>query len=141
MQSSNDQVIRKLHDWLQADRFCWLISIAATWGSSPRPAGSLLVWCAEEGALGSLSGGCVEDELLEKLRQDQFPRNRIHRETYAVQRRMASARTAGSAWPVTPTQRTSFCSRARSSAATAPSLAKICSTCSIVRRPRFAVFS
>jgi len=90
MQSSNEQVIRKLHDWLQADRFCWLISIAATWGSSPRPAGSLLVWCAEEGALGSLSGGCVEDELLEKLRQDHFPRNRIHRETYGISAEEAS---------------------------------------------------
>ena len=90
MQSSNQQVIGKLNDWLQAGRDCWLISIAATWGSSPRPAGSLLVWCAAEGAVGSLSGGCVEDELLEKLRQGAFPTDRIHVETYGISAEEAS---------------------------------------------------
>ena len=40
-----------------------------TWGSSPRPVGSLLC-CNSSGLLaGSLSGGCVEDDLLDKLRQ------------------------------------------------------------------------
>ncbi|HVL00480.1 MAG TPA: XdhC family protein [Dongiaceae bacterium] len=84
MQSSNEQVIRTLQSWLHSGHFCWLISIASTWGSSPRPAGSLLVWCAEAGALGSLSGGCVEDELLEKLRQSHFATDRLHRETYGI---------------------------------------------------------
>jgi xanthine dehydrogenase accessory factor len=45
MHSSNEQVLFTLHHWLEAGRFCWLVSIASTWGSSPRPAGSLLVWC------------------------------------------------------------------------------------------------
>lgn len=84
MQSSNEQVLFKLRDWLDAGRFCWLISIASTWGSSPRPAGSLLVWCAEEGAVGSLSGGCIEDALLEKLRQGEFDPQRIHQQTYGI---------------------------------------------------------
>ena len=84
MQSSNEQVIRKLHDWLEAGQFCWLISIASTWGSSPRPAGSLLVWSQHEGAIGSLSGGCVEDELLEKLQRGAFATDRIHQATYGV---------------------------------------------------------
>ena len=90
MQSGNQQVIGKLNEWLQAGRDCWLISIAATWGSSPRPAGSLLVWCADEGAVGSLSGGCVEDELLEKLRQGAFSTDRIHVETYGISAEEAS---------------------------------------------------
>lgn len=90
MHSSNEQVIRSLHRWLTAGHACWLISIAATWGSSPRPAGSLLGWCAEEGAIGSLSGGCVEDELLEKLRQHHFPTDRVHLETYGISAEEAS---------------------------------------------------
>ncbi len=84
MQSSNEQVLVKLHEWLHAGRFCWLISIASTWGSSPRPAGSLLVWCEEAGAVGSLSGGCVEDELLEKLGQQAFDPQTIHQQTYGI---------------------------------------------------------
>lgn len=90
MQSSNEQVLFTLHDWLQAGHFCWLISIASTWGSSPRPAGSLLVWCREQGAVGSLSGGCVEDALLEKLRDGQFDNSRIHLETYGISAEEAS---------------------------------------------------
>ncbi len=90
MQSSNEQVIRALQQWLQAGQHCWLISIAATWGSSPRPAGSLLGWCAEQGAIGSLSGGCVEDELLDKLRLGHFSRDRVHLETYGISAEEAS---------------------------------------------------
>lgn len=83
MQSSNEQVIYQLHDWLKAGRFCWLVTIAATWGSSPRPAGSLLVW-SQQGTVGSLSGGCVEDELLEKLARNEFASDRIHQVTYGI---------------------------------------------------------
>lgn len=90
MHSSNEQVLFALHHWLEAGRFCWLVSIASTWGSSPRPAGSLLVWCQEEGAVGSLSGGCVEDALLEKLRDGAFDTARIHQETYGVSAEEAS---------------------------------------------------
>jgi xanthine dehydrogenase accessory factor len=46
-----------------------------TYGSSPRPVGSLLT-CNQEGqALGSLSGGCVEDDLLEKLTHGELARD------------------------------------------------------------------
>lgn len=90
MQSSNEHVLFTLYSWLEAGRFCWLVSIASTWGSSPRPAGSLLVWCKEQGAVGSLSGGCVEDALLEKLRADHFDSNRIHVETYGISAEEAS---------------------------------------------------
>ena len=58
--------------WLSEQRNCWLATVVATWGSSPRPVGSLLT-CSDRGQLvGSLSGGCVEDDLLEKLTQGQL---------------------------------------------------------------------
>ena len=67
MQAVDQQVIGQARDWLRADQPCWLATVVATYGSSPRPVGSLLA-CNQAGRLvGSLSGGCVEDDLLAKL--------------------------------------------------------------------------
>lgn len=67
MQSVDQQVLGQARDWLRAGQTCWLATVVATYGSSPRPVGSLLA-CNPAGHIeGSLSGGCVEDDLLEKL--------------------------------------------------------------------------
>lgn len=42
----------------------WLVTVAATWGSSPRPVGSLLVIDSTGRETGSVSGGCVESDLV-----------------------------------------------------------------------------
>lgn len=50
----------------------WLCTVLQTWGSSPRPVGSLLA-CNERGEyIGSLSGGCVEDDLLSRIVAGEF---------------------------------------------------------------------
>lgn len=67
MQAVDQAVLNTVRDWLAAGESCWLATIVATYGSSPRPVGSLLA-CKPDGTLiGSLSGGCVEDDLIEKL--------------------------------------------------------------------------
>ncbi len=67
MRAVDQEVLGQLQRWLQAGKRCWLATVVATWGSSPRPAGSLLA-CNTDGQMtGSLSGGCVEDDLLEQL--------------------------------------------------------------------------
>ncbi|MCC5870807.1 MAG: XdhC family protein [Gammaproteobacteria bacterium] len=67
MQAVDQAVLSAVRDWLVAGESCWLATIVATYGSSPRPVGSLLA-CKSDGTLvGSLSGGCVEDDLIEKL--------------------------------------------------------------------------
>ena len=67
MNSLDQQVLTQLASWLEAGKRCWLCTITDTFGSSPRPIGSLLV-CNEDGLhCGSLSGGCVEDNLRESL--------------------------------------------------------------------------
>lgn len=67
MQAVDKEVLSQILDWLQAGEPCWLATVVQTWGSSPRPVGSLL-GCNRAGQIvGSLSGGCVEDDLLEKL--------------------------------------------------------------------------
>ncbi len=72
MDSIDQQVLRQLHQWLSDEQACWLCTIVRTVGSFPRPIGSLLA-CNDKGQmLGSLSGGCVEDDLLEKIQQGQL---------------------------------------------------------------------
>lgn len=72
MQAVDLQVLRAVHGWLQAGEACWLATVVATWGSSPRPVGSLFACNASGQVMGSLSGGCVEDDLLEKLTSGQL---------------------------------------------------------------------
>jgi len=54
-------------EWLQAGHRVQLVTVVRTWGSSPRPIGSLAA-VRDDGALvGSVSGGCVEKQLAEKV--------------------------------------------------------------------------
>ena len=76
MQSVDQQVLGQARDWLRGGQPCWLATVVATYGSSPRPVGSLLT-CNRAGHIeGSLSGGCVEDDLLEKLTGGQLAQDR-----------------------------------------------------------------
>ena len=72
MQAVDNEVLNQVNDWLQAGQRCWLATVVQTWGSSPRPVGSLFA-CDPHGHIaGSLSGGCVEDDLLEKLHRGEL---------------------------------------------------------------------
>ena len=62
-------VLRDLRDWRRAGRRALLVTVVRTWGSSPRPVGSILA-LADNGRLtGSVSGGCIEDDLAYRYRQ------------------------------------------------------------------------
>ena len=63
----DSEVLAAICKWLDDGEPCWLATVIKTWGSSPRPVGSLLAANASGQIMGSLSGGCVEDDLLEKL--------------------------------------------------------------------------
>ncbi|MEM7020324.1 MAG: XdhC family protein [Pseudomonadota bacterium] len=72
MENADLEVLTQLTQWVEAGQRSWLCTVVSTWGSSPRPVGSLLC-CNEAGGLvGSLSGGCVEDDLLERLREGRL---------------------------------------------------------------------
>ena len=72
MENADQQVLRQLTDWVAEGRPSWLCTVVKTWGSSPRPVGSLLT-CNDKGHIaGSLSGGCIEEDLLEKLQQGEM---------------------------------------------------------------------
>ena len=62
-------VLRDLRDWRRAGQRALLVTVVRTWGSSPRPIGSILA-LSESGRLtGSVSGGCIEDDLAYRYRQ------------------------------------------------------------------------
>ncbi len=52
--------------WLEQGRRVALATVVATWGSSPRPAGSQLVVSDEGRFVGSVSGGCVEGAVVQE---------------------------------------------------------------------------
>ncbi|MCZ6617639.1 MAG: XdhC family protein [Gammaproteobacteria bacterium] len=72
MQAVDSEVLNQVNTWLQAGESCWLATVVQTWGSSPRPVGSLLACDRAGHIVGSLSGGCVEDDLLEKLTRGEL---------------------------------------------------------------------
>ena len=65
MTDRDPQDILKLAlDWHKKGKSVSLATVVQTWGSSPRPAGSNLV-IADDGSFeGSVSGGCVEGEVI-----------------------------------------------------------------------------
>ncbi len=67
MQAVDVEVLGAVRRWLEAGERCWLNTIVKTYGSSPRPVGSVMACNARGEIAGSLSGGCVEDELIEQL--------------------------------------------------------------------------
>ncbi|MFQ5549149.1 MAG: XdhC family protein [Woeseia sp.] len=62
-------VLRLALEWTDAGQSVALATVVQTWGSSPRPAGSNLV-VAEDGSFeGSVSGGCVEGEVIRAAKE------------------------------------------------------------------------
>lgn len=84
MQTQDYDVISHLRDWLASGFSPWLCTIVATVGSSPRPVGSMLA-CLEDGhQVGSLSGGCVEEDLLARLAAGELDSERPQLVEYGV---------------------------------------------------------
>lgn len=67
MQHLDLQVTEKALEWLGDGEVIWFCTVLSTFGSSPREPGSMLVARADGQHLGSLSGGCVEEDFLERL--------------------------------------------------------------------------
>jgi xanthine dehydrogenase accessory factor len=64
MQSLDLEVLLTARDWLVAGHRLWLVTVTETFGASPRPPGSLLVIRDDGLLVGSVSGGCIEDDLV-----------------------------------------------------------------------------
>jgi xanthine dehydrogenase accessory factor len=69
MDSVDTQVLKKASEWIQDGRGAVLGTVVRTWGSAPRPLGSLVAIRADGQIVGSVSGGCIEDDLIDRIRQ------------------------------------------------------------------------
>lgn len=65
-----DLILADILAWLGQGKKVWLCTIVATWGSSPRPEGSWLAVSDAGDWSGSVSGGCLEQELLQRTAGD-----------------------------------------------------------------------
>ena len=66
MESIDLLVLRTARDWLAAGEQVLLATVARTWGSSPRPTGSMMALRNDGRVVGSVSGGCIEDDLIQR---------------------------------------------------------------------------
>ncbi|WP_341957916.1 XdhC family protein [Pseudomonas sp. RC10] len=66
MESIDLLVLRTARDWLAAGEHVLLATVARTWGSSPRPVGSMMALRNDGRVVGSVSGGCIEDDLIHR---------------------------------------------------------------------------
>ncbi len=67
MNSIDVEVLRSAIDWLDRGHRVTLGTVVRTWGSAPRPPGSLMVIRDDGQVAGSLSGGCIEDDLIARV--------------------------------------------------------------------------
>jgi xanthine dehydrogenase accessory factor len=72
MNSIDVEVLRSAIDWLDRGHRVTLGTVVRTWGSAPRPPGSLMVIRDDGQVAGSLSGGCIEDDLIARVSRGEL---------------------------------------------------------------------
>jgi xanthine dehydrogenase accessory factor len=84
MDSVDIEVLRSAQAWMASGHRVTLATIVKTWGSAPRPVGALLVIRDDGLVSGSVSGGCVEDDLIEKVKGGGLAKDKPAITTYGV---------------------------------------------------------
>jgi xanthine dehydrogenase accessory factor len=69
MDSVDLEVLKSSARWLEEGHRALLVTVVKTWGSSPRPEGAMLAVRDDGLVVGSVSGGCIEDDLIDRVRQ------------------------------------------------------------------------
>ncbi|MGY2170017.1 XdhC family protein [Pseudomonas gingeri] len=67
MDSVDLNVLRSVLQWRRAGQRVVLYSVVQTWGSAPRQPGAMLALRGDGVVIGSVSGGCIEDDLIARL--------------------------------------------------------------------------
>lgn len=62
--TSHDHVLEQADAWLRAGHGVALATVIETWGSAPRPVGSQLAIRDDAAFVGSVSGGCIEGDVV-----------------------------------------------------------------------------
>ena len=86
MNSTDYQVLQSAIAWLRDGKRVALATVVQTWGSSPRPVGSWLAIREDGQVVGSVSGGCVEDDLIRRVQTEILTRTSPELVKYGVSR-------------------------------------------------------
>ena len=86
MDSQDLQVLAALRGWAAEGHRAALVTVACTWGSAPRPAGAWMALRDDGRVQGSVSGGCIEDDLVARMRDGRIAGSQPFVLTYGVSR-------------------------------------------------------
>jgi xanthine dehydrogenase accessory factor len=71
MESLDLRVLSDALAWRRSGHAVTLVTVVETWGSAPRPPGALLAVRDDGVVSGSVSGGCVEDDLIARVKSGE----------------------------------------------------------------------
>ncbi|QDP00979.1 XdhC family protein [Thalassotalea sp. PS06] len=71
MQLTDFDVLKQANVWFEQRKTFWMCTIIGTYGSAPRPIGSIFITDGNQ-RVGSISGGCLEDAFVEMLERGEF---------------------------------------------------------------------
>ena len=78
------QVMRQVAQWAAEGHGVVMATVTRTWGSAPRPPGSIVAIRDDGRITGSVSGGCIEDDLIDKARQGVLAEGRPRVVRYGI---------------------------------------------------------
>jgi len=84
MDSVDLQVLKSARDWVNAGRRVVMVTVIRTWGSAPRPIGALTAIRDDGHVVGSVSGGCIEDDMIEQVKQGGLVKDKPATTRYGV---------------------------------------------------------
>ncbi len=84
MDSVDLQVLAAARRWATEGRRFALVTVARTWGSAPRPPGSWLALRDDGVVEGSVTGGCIEDDLVARMREGRLGDSAAFKLTYGI---------------------------------------------------------
>ncbi len=84
MDSVDLDVLKRSAAWIDEGRPVLLVTVVKTWGSSPRPEGAMLAVRDDGHVVGSVSGGCIEDDIIDRTRRLGMTQTRCEAVTYGV---------------------------------------------------------
>jgi xanthine dehydrogenase accessory factor len=84
MDSVDLQVLKSARDWVDAGRRVVMATVIRTWGSAPRPIGALTAIRDDGMVVGSVSGGCIEDDMIDQVRKGELVKDKPATTRYGV---------------------------------------------------------
>jgi xanthine dehydrogenase accessory factor len=84
MDSVDLQVLKSASDWVKTGRRVVMATVVKTWGSAPRPIGALTAIRDDGMVVGSVSGGCIEDDMILQVRSGELVKDTPATTKYGV---------------------------------------------------------